>query len=109
MFLRKLGDTLRNTLKHQTVLDGFAAVFAQDIVSLIDFSGLASNLEGTALIKPNVLSDPEHPAIEPCPFFPLIEPRQSASARLLNKIVALIRVSGQSVGEPTQARQKFDD
>ena len=56
-------------------------------------------LLGARAIKPQILGDTIHPAVEPRAWLPLLDPRQGAHTGFLDEIVGLIQVSSEGNGK----------
>ena len=68
----------------------------------------AAHLLGAHPVEPEILRDAIHPAVQPCSWLPLVDPRQGTHTSLLDEIVALVQVSGQGHCEAPQTRQYLD-
>lgn len=93
----KCRDVSRNNLKHKQAFRDLPAISTDKVCGQIHIHGFSADLLGSHFIKPDILSDPIHPTVQSRPSLPLLRARQSASARLLNKIVSLVQIARQGV------------
>ena len=95
-------------LERQSALDDIAAVGAGQRLRRLDIHLLAAHFVGAHAVEPEILSDAIHPAVEPCSWLPLLDPRQGTHTGFLDEIVALVQVSSEGNCEAPQTRQQLD-